>query len=115
MTPILALATALFLCPAPRAIDGDTFACAGGLRVRVWGVQAPEAHDPGGPEATAALDRLIAGRTLICIPRGRSYARVVALCFIPRGAPDQDLAAELVRTGHATDWPRYSHGAYATP
>lgn len=38
-----------------------------------------------------------------------SYDRVVAQCFLPDG---RDLAAELVRTGLALDWPKFSGGRY---
>lgn len=37
--------------------------------------------------------------------------RVVARCR--RTSDGRDIAAEMVRQGHAVDWPRYSGGEYA--
>ncbi len=99
----------LIVCTSPGVIDGDTFRCDGALRIRLWGIDAPERHAPGGPAATKALARLTTGKTLVCRRKGKSYERVVAQCWIgPR-----DLAAELVRQGHAADLPKYSRGHYA--
>lgn len=44
MTPAIILAGALFVCQQPRTVDGDTLACREGPRVRIWGVDSPEAH-----------------------------------------------------------------------
>lgn len=38
------------------------------------------------------------------------YGRPVVRCDLPSGA---DLGCEMVRQGHAEEWARYSHGAYA--
>lgn len=115
MIPALALAIAAamlnpaFLCVHPAVYDGDTFRCHDGPRVRVWGVNAAELRDPGGAEAKRALTRLISGKVLTCVKRGKSYDRVVALCTVD----GRDVAAEMVRRGHAVDWPKYSRGRYA--
>jgi micrococcal nuclease len=106
MTPILAAA---FLCLQPGALDGDTWICADGTRVRAWGIQAAESHHPNGPAATRALSQIITGKTLTCQAKGRSYQRIVARCFTPDG---RDVAAEMVRAGHAVDWPVFSGGLY---
>jgi endonuclease YncB( thermonuclease family) len=42
-------------CTVERVIDGDTFVCEGGMRVRMLQINAPEAGACGGPWATAAL------------------------------------------------------------
>jgi endonuclease YncB( thermonuclease family) len=110
MLAALALASA-FLCANAVQIDGDTLKCASGEHVRLWGVNSPEAHDPGGPEATRALSRLVFGKTLSCQRKGRSFNRTVALCYLN----GHDIAAEMVRGGWAVDWPKYSHGRYAKP
>ncbi len=39
--------------------DGDSFRCRDGRRVRLLGVDAPENDQPAGPEAKAALARLL--------------------------------------------------------
>lgn len=108
---IATLAAAAFLCASPGVIDGDTLRCHGGTRVRIWGIQAPERHHPQGPAATRAMDRIIGRSDLRCEPKGKSYDRIVARCR--RTADGRDVAAEMVRQGHAVDWPRYSGGEYA--
>lgn len=94
-----------------RVIDGDTLAV-GRVRVRLWGIDAAEHAAPGGPEATAALRRLVKGQLVTCAParhpRDR-YGRTVARCAT-RDTPD--LACALVAAGRAGDWPRYSGGFY---
>lgn len=105
-TPALA---ADFTCRSPGLIDGDTFVC-DGRRVRLWGVDAPERHTPAGPAATRALADLTTGQTVTCRPRGgKSWGRTNAQCFVG----GRDIAAEMVRQGHAADWPKYSKGFYA--
>jgi endonuclease YncB( thermonuclease family) len=104
------IAAAVFLCASPGVIDGDTLRCQDGTGVRVWGIQAPERHEPAGPAATRAMTNITRGVDLRCEPKGRSYERVVARCWTPAG---RDIAAEMVDQGHAVDWPRYSGGEYA--
>jgi endonuclease YncB( thermonuclease family) len=99
----------LILCASPGITDGDTFRCDGNLKVRLWGIQAPERSDPGGPASTRALADITHGRTLVCRRRGKSYDRVVAQCWIG----DTDVAGEMVRRGQAVDWPEFSRGHYA--
>lgn len=99
---------ALLICTAPAVIDGDTFRC-GAVHVRLWGVDAPEHDQPAGPASTATLARLLASGPVSCHRKGRSYRRVVAMCWAGRA----DLAASMVRAGQAQDWPHYSHGYYA--
>lgn len=98
-----------FLCVVGPIHDGDTFTCKEGPRVRVWGVDAPELATEAGPASRRALTRLIAGKTLECEKKGRSYDRVVARCFVD----GRDVAEEMVRGGFAADWPKFSHGAYS--
>lgn len=72
------------LAPTPttlaacRAVDGDTLHCEG-IRVRLRGVDTPEAGEPRYREATRALQSMVdacrAGLTLI--PRHRSHDRIV--------------------------------------
>jgi micrococcal nuclease len=58
-----------------RVVDGDTLDLADGRTVRVLGIDTPETHNPGltgpqplGPEATARLEQLVAGRTVALEP-----------------------------------------------
>lgn len=92
-------------------IDGDTLT-KGGERLRLKGIDAPELSQscgtppdlwPCGVDARKALVSLIAG-PVICQARGRDkYQRLLATCT----RETVDIAAEMVRTGHAV-----SYGAY---
>ena len=98
-----------------RVIDGDTIAV-GGVTVRLKGFAAPEMPrgsspgEPGGPEATAFMERLAGGRTTICeLTRERTWGRRVGYCSVG----GTDLGEAIVRAGLARDCPRYSGGRYA--
>jgi micrococcal nuclease len=96
-----------------KVLDGDTFTLSGeSRRIRVWGLDAPEWDQQGGSTATATLRSLISGETLKCkvldIDR---YGRLVGQCFLPDG---RDIAAEMIRSGAATEYCRYSRGHYGT-
>jgi len=65
-----------------RVVDGDTFEVStkiGNSRyVRLAGINAPELNQRGGKAAYNKLKRLIEGKTVTIVPKGRSYGRVVA-------------------------------------
>lgn len=103
-----AIPAALILCASPGITDGDTLRCDGGLKIRLWGIQAPERDEPGGLAATRALADITHGQTLVCQRKGKSYDRIVARCLIGK----RDVAGEMVRRGHAVDWPKFSKGFY---
>jgi endonuclease YncB( thermonuclease family) len=101
-----------------RVTDGDTIRLAG-TRIRLWGMDAPErdqtCEDSAGAlyrcgdEATHELASLVSGERVTCEPRDTDqYGRTVARC----SAHGEDIAKHMVRTGHALDYTRYSHGAY---
>jgi endonuclease YncB( thermonuclease family) len=106
-----------------KVVDGDTLwlcdstAC---HKVRVCGIDAPEAGEAGYHESKAALTALVTGMTVRCVQvgdgtpcDGRSKPtnrdRVVAQCF----AGEADLAAALVAQGQACDWTKFTGGHYA--
>lgn len=91
--------------------DGDTFYLKGVKEpIRIWGIDAPEIGDPGGAKSKGALKRLALGKSVRCVKMDRDhYNRIVAKCFLSDG---RDIAAELVKRGHAFDMPRYSGGYY---
>lgn len=96
-----------------KVLDGDTFTLSGeSRRIRVWGLDAPEWNHRGGATATSTLRSLISGKHLRCavldIDR---YGRFVAQCLLPDG---RDIAAEMIRSGAATEYCRYSGGYYGT-
>jgi endonuclease YncB( thermonuclease family) len=89
--------------------DGDTFRF-GKLRVRVWGIDAPELETQFGPAARAQLVQLVADRRVTCRDTGkRNHDRIVAQCWNWQGV---DLAAAMARTGWAVNWSMFSHGRY---
>lgn len=96
-----------------KVIDGDTFTLRGEPRhIRVWGLDAPDWNHRGGSAATSTLRRLISGEKLQCaILDVDRYGRLVAQCFLAEG---RDIAAEMIRSGGATEFCRYSRGYYGT-
>lgn len=96
-----------------KVLDGDTFTLSGeSRRIRVWGLDAPEWDHRGGSAATATLRGLISGKRLTCaILDVDRYGRLVGQCFLPDG---RDIAAEMIRSGAATEYCRYSRGYYGT-
>jgi endonuclease YncB( thermonuclease family) len=96
-------------------IDGDTIEIHG-QRIRLSGFDTPERGKRCEAvnvyeRAARELDRFIAGRTVQCASSGRdNYDRVVATCRVG----GEDLGDHMVSQGWARDWPRYSHGRYAS-
>lgn len=90
----------------PRAVDGDTLDFGGG-RVRLFGIDAPEAaqtcHREAedwacGEDAKALLESLIAGQRVNCEQRDIDrFGRPVAICSVGR----LDLADAIARAGLA--------------
>lgn len=90
-------------------VDGDTIVI-DKVHIRLAGIDAPELDHPWGKQSKWALVQLCKGQTVTArIMPELSYDRVVAECFLPDG---RDLAAELVRSGMALDWPKFSGGKY---
>ncbi|MDE0373739.1 MAG: thermonuclease family protein [Rhodospirillales bacterium] len=94
-----------------RVLDGDTIEI-GTVRVRLWGVDAPEGRQeclaqgrpwPCGQQAAQALAERIDGRRVACEERDRD-GRIVAVCL----HHGQDINAWLVRVGWALAFRRYS-------
>ncbi len=96
-----------------KVLDGDTFTLSGeSRRIRVWGLDAPEWNHQGGSTATSTLRSLISGKHLRCaVLDFDRYGRLVAQCLLPNG---RDIAAEMIRSGTATEYCRYSGGYYGT-
>ena len=100
--------------------DGDTLRI-GAVRIRLFGVDAPEARqtcDSGakgawacGAAATARLRALIGDRPVACQPRDRDrYGRLVATCRVGR----LDLGGRLVAEGLARAYTRFGDDYAAT-
>jgi endonuclease YncB( thermonuclease family) len=74
------------------------------LMVRIAGINANELHEPGGPEAAAALATLLSPGTVVTMRRLRPdkfAGRVVAQVTTADGV---DVAAWLVDHGLAVPW-----------
>lgn len=122
------------------AIDGDTIRL-GNQRVRLFGIDAPEAHQTCldasgrpwacGEAATVALRKMLAEGGVTCAAKDHDrYGRTVATCNVayreevcdparstwnlPAAScyVVRDLGARMVALGLAVDRPKYSHGAY---
>ncbi len=91
-------------------IDGDTITIKG-VRIRLFGIDAPEIDHPFGQKSKWALVQLCKGQKVQAeILENDHFDRTVAKCLLPDG---RDLSAELVKQGLALDWKKYSGGAYA--
>lgn len=95
-------------CPSiavTRVIDGDTLVISGGLRVRLFGINATEAGERCSEEATAELRRLAGDRV-----RTEDGPRLIdnfdrRLAYLYRENGDS-IDAELIRKGLAFAWTR---------
>ena len=76
------------------------------VEVRAADFYAPELHEPGGPEAKAALERIAKGKRVECVADHRSYDRVVAFCRLQ----GESLGAALRRAGAAEGGRAYRAG-----
>ena len=91
-----------------RVIDGDTFV-ASGQKIRIWGIDAPEKDHPFFSASKSYLKVLIEDKALDCRQYDTDrYKRAVMRCFVE----GKDIAEYLVFMGLATDYKRYSNGAY---
>ena len=107
-------AGAAFQCVVDHVNDGDTLRCRDGVRVRLHAVAAREADgtcSPGHPcpaasgaSATAALNRLAAGKILTCDPVGRNYKRITAICSTPEG---EEINCAMIRSGTTLIWEKF--------
>lgn len=84
-----------------HVIDGDTVVLGDGSRVRLIGIDAPEAVEPCGPRATAALRDLVEGRTVTLsapdqVPDRDKYGRLLRYLDT-----DRDPAFSLLSAGLA--------------
>jgi endonuclease YncB( thermonuclease family) len=121
-TAMISSPTVAQVITAPgRAIDGDTLDMSG-MRVRLAGIDAPEAMQTCkradvdwacGSEATSTLTEIIGAQQVTCTSQGLDRdSRMIAICRVRA----QDIGRELVRRGLAIaldDAPEDYHEASA--
>ena len=111
---IVAPATALSEPTGPaRVVDGDTMEISG-QRIRLYGIDTPEAKQTCqregvtwlcGAEATKTLKELIGSSDVSCTKRDQDrYGRIVAVCH----TKGRDLNAAMVLSGMAVAYRKYS-------
>jgi endonuclease YncB( thermonuclease family) len=90
-----------------RVVDGDTIdvqLSSGPIRVRLYGIDAPESTQPGGGDATAYLVKRILHQTVELEPfRQDRYDRLIAIVYLG----DENMNEKLVLEGHAWAFRRY--------
>lgn len=101
----------------PTVIDGDTLELSG-ERIRLWGIDAPEASQtcqqreqpvPCGQIATRALIEYLGQQAVNCTAEDVDrYGRIVARCQVG----PQDLGAWMVEQGQALAYREYGGDAY---
>lgn len=93
--------------------DGDTLTTCNGVKVRLWGVDAPEKKQALGLEAREHLRKITAGREVVLDCHGKSFKRSVCRVevMLPNGS--LDVGREMVGWGYAYDSKRYSKGYYS--
>ena len=103
----------------PKITDGDTIVI-NDIRIRFTGSDAPESYFFGktqtcldedgnewecGKAATKKLKQLINNQTVRCTDEGQDrFGRTLGICFVG----DMDLQAEMVKSGMAVAYLRYS-------
>ena len=77
--------------PVDRVLDGDTLVLAGGERIRLRGINAPEKGECGGEEAQTLLAALVADGVVAERTGSDRYGRTLAHLFTPDGTHLQRL------------------------
>jgi endonuclease YncB( thermonuclease family) len=92
-----------------RVIDGDTLEVklsSGPIRVRLYGVDAPERRQSFGKESTAVLEELVGGKAVEIAPESQDrYSRIVGVVYVGK----QSINGEMIERGAAWAYRRYMH------
>lgn len=90
----------------PYIVDGDGLAFDGDIRVRLYGLDAPEMDHPEGAISKAYLRKLVGGRPVKVVIKGRcKYGRHIGQVF---DADGRDLNAAMVADGYARAYGSFS-------
>lgn len=102
-------------CEVAHVVDGDTFNCSDGRKVRLLLIDAPDAGRFGGVARRALTSLIQAGSTVRietdAVPRDRQ-GRTLAYVFLPDGRMINEM---LVREGFAFFRPSRVNARYAEP
>lgn len=95
-----------------RVIDGDTIEVIREdtretVRVRIWGVDAPEKKQEGGVESAESLRRLCEKKRVSVVKRGSSYGRIVGQVRVG----EKSAALWQLLRGHAWYYDKYAPNA----
>jgi endonuclease YncB( thermonuclease family) len=83
----------------PYILDGDSLAFDHDIRIRLYGMDAPEMDHPEGVLAKRHLESLVQGQKVRVVVKDEDqYGRGVAKVFLPNG---EDLSARMVADGYA--------------
>src|ERR1700755_1264685 len=93
-----------------RVVDGDTIVVeltSGVIRVRLYGIDAPEHNQPGGYESASTLRLMVEGKQVSLEPINQDrYSRMVAKVFVGH----TNVNAEMVSRGEAWVYRHYVRG-----
>lgn len=103
----------------PRIVDGDTIVVAG-IRVRLFGIDAPESKqsckNTGGAQYTCGIEAAeklkakVADSPVRCVQQNKDqYGRSVAVC----STPQFELNEWMVKSGNAVAYKQYGGSVYA--
>ena len=95
-----------------RVIDGDSVECdykRQRVRVRLYGIDAPELRQPGGAESADNLAAMVrgSGALMMEVMAYDRYGRVVGLLYPARSNRRASLNLRMVRDGHAYAYTRF--------
>lgn len=83
---------------ALRVIDGDTFETTEHQHIRLASTEAPELDRCGGPEAKAALEKMIMGKPLVLkVTFNDQFKRLVSVVYTDEGFVNE----KMLRQGYA--------------
>jgi len=90
-----------------RVVDGDTIdvqLSSGSIRIRLYGIDAPESTQPGGGDARTYLAQRVLHQAVHLEPFQQDrYSRMIAIVYLG----DENINESLVREGHAWAYRKY--------
>ncbi len=90
-----------------RVVDGDTIdvnLASGSIRIRLYGIDAPESTQPGGGDARTYLTQRVLHQAVHLEPFQQDrYSRMIAIVLLG----DENINQALIREGHAWAYRKY--------